>query len=111
MVLDQCRGSAVQEILAALHDLCHELGDEKALFLDVPCLMERTMLFLGADNPATQFALRIGQPAFLPAVIAGISQYLAIRVGVEVLDVQIDTNFCLCLRAGFHEWFIGAKLE
>ena len=111
VVLDQCRGSAVQEISAALHDLCREPGDEQALFLDVLCLTERAMLFLGTDNPTAQLALCVGQPSFLPAVITRIGHNLAIRVGIEVLDVQVDANLCLCFRAGFHEWLIGAELE
>ena len=111
VVLDQCRGSAVQEISAALHDLCREPGDEQALFLDVLCLTERAMLFLGTDNPTAQLALCVGQPSFLPAVITRIGHNLAIRVGIEVLDVQVDANLCLCFRAGFHEWFIEAELE
>ena len=110
VVLDQCRGSAVQEIPAALHDLCCELGDEQALFLDVLCLTERAMLFLGTDNPTAQLALCVGQSSFLPTRITRIGHNLAIRVGIEVLDVQVNANLGVCLRTGFHEWFIGADL-
>ena len=111
VVLDQCRGSAVQEISAALHDLCREPGDEQALFLDVLCLTERAMLFLGTDNPTAQLALCVGQPSFLPAVITRIGHNLAIRVGIDILAVQVDANLCLWVRAGFYERVNGNKLE